>query len=147
LKRALFLLRVGAECCACKKNIKKKQRKQHKREDVSARHAALQAAASMCKAIFFPPYAVLARLVHFFTRFFLWPAFGCSQHLVFFWAWRLGAQLSRFFLSPANGRIKRKQALFFITFSGFSLHGEFKHNSTYFPPKMQTKNPKKSQKI
>jgi hypothetical protein len=35
----------------------------------------------------------------------------------------------------ANGRIKRKQALFFIEFPGFSLHGELKHNNTYFPPK------------
>jgi hypothetical protein len=41
----------------------------------------------------------------------------------FFFARRLGAQLPRFFLGAANGRIERKQALFFIAFSGFSLHG------------------------
>jgi hypothetical protein len=39
------------------------------------------------------------------------------------------------------------KALFFIAFSGFSLHGEFKHNSTYFPPKILRKTTKNHRKI
>jgi hypothetical protein len=94
---------------------------------------------------------VLARLVYFFTRFFMAGVWVLPAPR-FFFARRLGlgAPSTSFFLSPANGRIKRKQALFFIAFSGFSLHGEFKHNSTYFPPKIlrkTSKNPPKSPKI
>jgi hypothetical protein len=102
-----------------------------------------------CGALLTSSAAVLlARLVNYFTRFFLWPAFGCSQHLVFFWPGVWVRSFLVFFYR--HGRIKRKQALFFIVFSGFSLHGEFKHNSTYFPPKIlqkTAKNPQKPQQI
>jgi hypothetical protein len=42
---------------------------------------------------------------------------------VFFFARRLGAQLPRVFLSSANGRIKRKQALFLSRFRDFLCTG------------------------